>query len=66
VIGAASPAALDRDAEELDRDGICVVRSLFPRSLIDEWARAFSALFQDRAGRPGGLAPRERFYLTLP
>ena len=63
-----SPARLDRYAEELNRDGICVIRSLLPPSLIQVWADAFATLFRERAGRPGGLAPREtaRFYVTLP
>jgi ectoine hydroxylase-related dioxygenase (phytanoyl-CoA dioxygenase family) len=60
--------ALDRYAEELERDGICVIPGLLPPALIHAWAGAFAALFADRAARPGGLAPRERerFYLTLP
>lgn len=59
---------LDRLAADLNRDGICVLRGLFERSFIKEWARAFAALFKERQNRPGGLAPREasRFYLTLP
>lgn len=59
---------LDRLAEDLNRDGICVLRGLFNREIIEEWARAFDALFYERQNRPGGLAPREkaRYYLTLP
>jgi ectoine hydroxylase-related dioxygenase (phytanoyl-CoA dioxygenase family) len=59
---------LDRFAQELNRDGICVIRGLFDPELIKEWAEAFDALFQERQNRPGGLAPREqaRYYLTLP
>lgn len=59
---------LDRFAEELNRDGICVIRGLFDKELIEEWADAFNALFQERQNRPGGLAPRgqARYYLTLP
>lgn len=65
---AVTPSMLDRHAEELNRDGICVIRRLLPPSLVEAWARAFADLFRDRAHRPGGLAPRERerFYLTLP
>lgn len=61
-------ADLDRFAEVLNRDGICVIPGLFDRELIQEWATAFDALFQERQQRPGGLAPREknRYYLTLP
>jgi ectoine hydroxylase-related dioxygenase (phytanoyl-CoA dioxygenase family) len=59
---------LDRLADELNRDGICILRGLLDRQLIDEWARAFRRLFQERQARPGGLAPRERsrYYLTFP
>ena len=59
---------LDRFAAELNRDGICVIRGLFDRKLISEWAQAFDLLFQERQNQPGGLAPREtaRYYLTLP
>ncbi|HEU4407989.1 MAG TPA: phytanoyl-CoA dioxygenase family protein [Polyangiaceae bacterium] len=59
---------LDAHAEELRRDGICTLRGLLPRELIDAWARAFAALVEARRGRPGGLAPRGpgRFYVTLP
>lgn len=59
---------LDRFAEELNRDGICVIRGLFDRALIDRWKVAFDALFQERQQRPGGLAPRgqARCYATLP
>lgn len=59
---------LEQYAQELKRDGICVIRNLFDRELIAEWAQAFERLFQERQNRPGGLAPREqaRYYLTLP
>ena len=59
---------LDRFAEELNRDGICVIRGLFERKLIEDWATAFDALFQERLQRPGGVAPRgtARGYVTLP
>ncbi|MBW4488838.1 MAG: phytanoyl-CoA dioxygenase family protein [Trichocoleus desertorum ATA4-8-CV12] len=61
-------ADLDRFAEVLNRDGICVIPELFDRELIQEWAAGFDALFRERQQRPGGLAPREknRYYLTLP
>lgn len=61
-------ADLNRFAEELNRDGICVIRGLFDRRLIEEWADAFNELFQKRQNQPGGLAPREqsRYYLTFP
>lgn len=69
-VGAAkfTAADLDRFVQELNRDGICVIRGLFDRELIQEWAQAFDALFRERQKRPGGLAPREiaRYYLTLP
>lgn len=59
---------LDQYAEELNRDGICVIRGLFERALIEKWAVAFDALFQERQQRPGGVAPRgqARGYVTLP
>lgn len=59
---------LEQYAQELKQDGICVIRNLFDRELIEEWAQAFERLFQERQNRPGGLAPREqaRYYLTLP
>src|SRR4051794_2425658 len=63
-----TPGELDRLAADLNRDGICVIRGLFDRALIQEWASAFDSLFRSRQSRPGGLAPREqaRYYLTLP
>ncbi|MEP0913502.1 phytanoyl-CoA dioxygenase family protein [Leptolyngbya sp. GB1-A1] len=59
---------LDRLAEDLNRDGVCVIRGLFDRSLIETWAAAFDALFQERQQRVDGLAPRgkSRWYTTLP
>ena len=61
-------APIERYADELQRDGICMIRGLFDPDVIAQWRRAFTVLFADRARRPGGLAPRERerFYLTLP
>lgn len=63
-----SESELDRLAADLNRDGICTLRGLFDRHLIEEWAAAFQRLFDERRNRPGGLAPREqaRYYLTLP
>jgi hypothetical protein len=59
---------LDSLVEDLNRDGLCILRGVFDRALMAGWSRAFDALFADRQGRPGGLAPREqaRYYLTLP
>lgn len=59
---------LDALANDLNRDGICTIRGLFPQELVKEWASAFHTLFEERQGRAGGLAPREksRYYLTLP
>ncbi|KAF3884694.1 MULTISPECIES: phytanoyl-CoA dioxygenase family protein [Nostocales] len=59
---------LDRLAQDLNRDGICVIRGLFDKKLIEEWAQAFEKLFRERQNQPGGLAPREvaRYYLTFP
>lgn len=63
-----SATDLDRLAQELNQDGICVIRNLFKQKLIDEQLEAFEKLFHDRQNQPGGLAPREtsRYYLTLP
>jgi ectoine hydroxylase-related dioxygenase (phytanoyl-CoA dioxygenase family) len=59
---------LDRYVDELERDGVCVLRRLLDPALMEEWARAFAAVIADRSHRPGGLAPREqaRYYVTLP
>lgn len=64
----ATESDFDRLAAELKRDGICVIRRLFPPDRIAEWTNAFEHLFQQRQNQPGGLAPREqaRYYLTLP
>jgi ectoine hydroxylase-related dioxygenase (phytanoyl-CoA dioxygenase family) len=61
-------ADLDRLAEDLNRDGICILSGLLDVGLVQAWGRAFDALFRERQNRRGGLAPREqaRYYLTLP
>jgi len=63
-----STNALDQLAADLNRDGICVIRSLFSTELIEEWRRAFDSIFKKKQNMPGGLASRElaRYYLTLP
>lgn len=63
-----SATDLDKFAEQLKTDGICLIPNIFEQKLIDEWAQAFEKLFRDRQNQPGGLAPREvsRYYLTLP
>lgn len=63
-----TPSDLDRYAQELQRDGICVIRGLLEKNLVEEWAAAFDELFYKRQNQLGGLAPREqaRYYLTLP
>ncbi|MBW4541215.1 MAG: phytanoyl-CoA dioxygenase family protein [Myxacorys chilensis ATA2-1-KO14] len=63
-----SEADFDRFASDLNQDGICVIRNLFDRSLIEEWKDAFDRVVRARKNQPGGLAPREqnRYYLTLP
>ena len=63
-----SPTALDQYADDLNRDGICVLEGVFDAALIKRWADAFEALVKERRGRPGGLAPRGpgRFYVSLP
>jgi ectoine hydroxylase-related dioxygenase (phytanoyl-CoA dioxygenase family) len=63
-----STTDLEQLADDLNRDGICVIRGLFDRALIAEWKAAFDALFQARQQQPGGVAPRgkARGYVTLP
>jgi ectoine hydroxylase-related dioxygenase (phytanoyl-CoA dioxygenase family) len=63
-----SAAELDRLTDDLNRDGLCILRGAFEPALVEEWAGAFDRLFQERQNRPGGLAPREqaRYYLTFP
>jgi len=63
-----STTDLDQFAEDLNRDGICIIRGLFDRTLMDEWKAAFDALFHQRQQQPGGVAPRgtARGYVTLP
>ncbi|WP_245894969.1 phytanoyl-CoA dioxygenase family protein [Nostoc cycadae] len=63
-----SATDIDNFAQELNRDGICVIPHLFEQNLIEEWLEAFKNLFYTRQNQPGGLAPREvsRYYLTLP
>ena len=59
---------LDRLAQDLNRDGICVIPGLLPREKVARWKEAFDELFAARAAMPDGLAPRgrARHYLTLP
>lgn len=63
-----SATDLDQFAEDLNRDGICIIRGLLARTLVEEWAVAFNQLFQERQQQPGGVAPRgtARGYVTLP
>ncbi|HEY9826539.1 MAG TPA: phytanoyl-CoA dioxygenase family protein [Stenomitos sp.] len=63
-----SATDLDRLADDLNRDGICVIRGLFERSLIEEWSDAFNSLLKERQQQPNGVAPRgkARGYVTLP
>lgn len=63
-----SATDLDQLAEQLNRDGICVIRGLFDRPLMEAWVDAFDALFQQRRQYPNGVAPRgkARGYVTLP
>ncbi|MDB5103102.1 MAG: Phytanoyl-CoA dioxygenase [Fibrobacteres bacterium] len=55
-------------ADELDRDGICILRGLLDPALLREWGSEFEALVDRRRKLPGGLAPRGpgRYYVTLP
>lgn len=59
---------LDQLAEDLKRDGICILRGCYERAWVEKWADAFTRLFEQRQRVPGGLAPREqaRYYLTFP
>jgi hypothetical protein len=59
---------LDRLAEELNRDGVCVIPGLLDWGLIVEWADAFNALFDEHVAHPGRLVSREpgRYQLALP
>lgn len=61
-------AEVDQLLEDLNRDGVCVLRGALAPALVETWRQAFMRLFQERQNRPGGLAPREqsRYYLTLP
>lgn len=63
-----SATELEQLVEELNRDGICIIRGLLDRTLVETWATAFKALFEARQQQPGGLAPRgpSRCYTTLP
>lgn len=66
--GKFSATDLDQLATDLNRDGICILRGLLDRQLVEEWKVAFDALFQERQQQPGGVAPRgtARGYVTLP
>jgi ectoine hydroxylase-related dioxygenase (phytanoyl-CoA dioxygenase family) len=59
---------LDSLADDLEKDGICILKGLFDREGIEAWARAFDELVERRRPVPGALAPRGpgRFYVTLP
>lgn len=59
---------IGRLVDELKRDGICVIRNLFDRRLIETWLDAFRRLCDERRLIVGGLAAREqgRYYVTLP
>jgi len=63
-----STAKLNQLADDLNQDGICIIRGVFDRALIQNWATAFAALVQERQHQPGGLASRgkARYYVTLP
>ncbi len=63
-----SETEIEHFVRDLNHDGICIIRGLLRRDLIEEWAEAFRILFEERQKRAGSLAPREqaRYYLTLP
>ena len=66
--GRLAPTQLDRLADELRADGICVLRGILDPAVIDRWASAFDAVVRERGERPGAVAARGpgRFYVTLP
>jgi hypothetical protein len=61
-------AELDRLANDLETDGICVVRGVFDADLVGAWRTAVDRLAKTREGRLGAVAGRgaNRFYFTLP
>jgi ectoine hydroxylase-related dioxygenase (phytanoyl-CoA dioxygenase family) len=63
-----SNAELDNLTEELNRDGICILKNMLDPELIDEWAEAYHSLYEKRRAREGGVGPRgdNRYYLTFP
>lgn len=65
---AISTEKIDQLVEELKRDGVCIIRNLFDRSLISDWLKSFASLCDSRRMLIGGMAAREqgRFYVTLP
>jgi ectoine hydroxylase-related dioxygenase (phytanoyl-CoA dioxygenase family) len=66
--GRLSSAELAAAVDDLERDGLCVLRGVLDTALVREWAAAFRLLARERIARPGAVAPRGdgRFYLTLP
>jgi hypothetical protein len=58
----------DELAEQVRRDGHCVLPGLFPKALINEWAQRFEPLLKDHIAREGHRQNRGtgRYYVTLP
>src|SRR3954463_381680 len=55
-------------AEQVRREGHCVLPGLFPKALIAEWASRFQPLLADHIAREGHVQNRgtSRYYVTLP
>ncbi|MBA2479613.1 MAG: phytanoyl-CoA dioxygenase family protein [Planctomycetes bacterium] len=55
-------------AEQVRRDGHCILPSLFPKSLITEWHRHFEPRLRSHIEREGHAQNRggARYYVTLP
>jgi hypothetical protein len=58
----------DELAENVRRDGHCLIAGVFPKTLINDWSRHFKPLLDDHIRRAGRLENRGkgRYYVTLP
>lgn len=66
--GRYSKDQIEAFAEEVLRDGFCLLRDHFPRSILETWREAFAPLLEDHIAREGALQNRGpgRYYVTLP
>jgi len=57
-----------RLAQEVIRDGFCVLRDHFPRAVLERWRESFTPLLEAHVAREGHLQNRGpgRYYVTLP